>query len=185
MSSCQEYPRYQGVVIAYAYFLMVIMFLPLLFPTIAEVPTAEAQFTVANWSYPDNDGQGIEGFSLYENSTGSWVQVGGYYSYGNTTAVEWTAGVAVKIYMDCWVNRTVIGQADGDTSTGPYYIRHNVTVTNRQGDTIFSKANFTYESYLGDAASGVLWNYRYYVVLNFLPAATQAYTATVTYEVWY
>ena len=59
----------------------------------ASVPPAKAQFTLAGWDYPDTYGQGIESIEVFENSTGSWVQVGGAYQYSDSQGdltLDWT-----------------------------------------------------------------------------------------------
>ena len=141
----------------------------------------QAKFRLASWSYGDGYGQGIDGFFIYENSTGSWNIVDGYVSNTDPGVFNWTAGVAVK--LDCWTgfNSTLTGAAT--TAEGKNYQRHNVTVKNFEGTTVFSKQNFTY--YSVDIEYTPMWLYEYYVVLNFLPLAGEYYTVTVTYDVFY
>lgn len=166
-----------------AYFGGILFLLIVVIAPFALVQPAKAQFVLsADWGYPDEYGQGIDRIRLYENSTGSWVAVsGGDWTYTDTVeAIEWQAGTAMKLRVYTWFNSTLTGAA---TSTaGQLYQRHNVTVTNRQGDTVFSQANFTLQNVNEDYDP--MWYYGYEVILNFLPAALQHYTVTITYEVY-
>lgn len=146
---------------------------------IAPQPTT-AQFVFAGWDWPDANYQGIKNVKIYENSSGSWVQVGDYYEHTNSNIIEWPAGVGIKLIVFSYMNQTLTGVAD--VAEGALFLRHNVTVTNRQGTSIFSQANFTY---ITGADYGDYLVYQHYVILNFLPAAGQAYTITITYEVYY
>lgn len=158
------------------------------FLVVATIPRTEtpgiqqgyASFTLASWEYPDSNGQGIWGVYVYENSTGSWVYVA-VTEYDDDESYIWNASVGIKLRVWTMFNSTLTGA--GSTAEGQLMQRHNVTVTNRQGDTIFSQANFTYFDV--SLAADPIWAYAYDVVLNFLPAALQSYTATITYEVWY
>jgi hypothetical protein len=143
----------------------------------------DAQFTISSWSYPyDEYGQGIQSFDVFENSTGVWLQVGErQYSY-DSQVYNWTAGVAIQLY--CWTlfNSTLAGATS--LLDGQKYQRHNVTVTDSALNTVFSQENFTF---FGDGFTegNPMWYYDYVVILDFLPASGQSYTATVTYEVYY
>ena len=139
-----------------------------------------AKFVLASWDYPDEYGQGVEGFWIYENSTSEWVKVYEVY-YDNISSIfEWNASVGIK--LRCWalLNATLTGSSTKDI--GKNYLRHNVIVT-MLGTTVFSQQNFTFASAL-DEAYGI-YLYAYDVVLNFLPLAGEIYTVIVTYEVWW
>lgn len=146
----------------------------------ALVQPARAQFVIAASPVYDEYGQGLESFELFENSTGSWVQVGSGQEFGDT--FEWEAGVAIKLIVYSWFNSTLTGASD--SAEGKLYQRHNVTVTNRAGVEIFTQANFTYVA-CDTGIDPPLWFYSYSVVLNFLPAYLVSYLVTVTYEVFY
>lgn len=158
------------------------------FLVVATIPRTEtpriqqgyASFTLASWEYPDSNGQGIWGVYVYENSTGSWVYVD-VTEHDDDGSYVWTAGVAIKLRVFTYFNSTLTGA--GSTAEGQLYQRHNVTVTNRQGDTIFSQANFTYYEVL--TVEDPMWVYAYDVVLNFLPAPTQAYTVLLGFETYW
>ena len=155
------------------------------FSTIPQAkPQAKAnpQFVISSWEYPDEYGQGIEGFEMLENSTGSWAQVGGLYSSSDTHAIEWNASLFIKLRCYTYFNSTLTGASD--TDDGKNYQRHNITVTNFNGTILFSQQNFTW-FYDDDSIDPPMWFYGYEVVLNFLPEEGQVYTVTVTYEVFY
>ncbi len=142
--------------------------------------SGQSQFVLAEWDYPDEYGQGIYDFDVYENSTGSWVNVGGLTEYDESGIFEWNASVGIK--LKCWTyfNSTLTGAED--TNDGKNYQQHSVTVTSA-GQTIFSQQNFTYSNAYPE--EDPMWVYAYDVVLNFLPVSGAIYTVTVTYEVFY
>lgn len=144
--------------------------------------SANAQFVVAGWSFPDAYGQGIEGFEFYENSSGSWEMVGNYYGYDDAEVVEWDAGVGIKLVCYTWFNSTLTGA--GSSNEGKLLQRHNVTVTTRQGYHVFSQQNFTFQS-VDTGIDPPLWFYGYYVILNFIPQQYEGYRIVVYYDVWY
>ncbi len=152
------------------------------------IPPAKAQFVLASWYYPDEYGQGIAGLKFYENSTGSWVAAPyytdlgvfyylNYYETGYT--LNWSAGVAIKIRVDTWLNSTLTGAED--LADGQNFQQHNVTVTNL-GSVIFSQQNFTYVDSIDEDPR---YFYQYSVILNFLPVSGLIYIVTITYEVFY
>ena len=141
-----------------------------------------ASFALAAWDFPDEYGQGIESFEVFENSSGSWEQVGGGYGYDETTILEWNVGVAIKLRCYTYFNSTLTG-AD-NIAEGKKYQRHNVSVINIDSTIVFSQQNFTYI----DGDSGIdppLWFYSYEVVLEFLPVEGEYYTVTVGYEIFW
>lgn len=163
---------------------LLIILLGLGFASIPQTTTPQTQdtvtFALSSWAYPDEYGQYIEGIIVYENSTGSWVQVA-YYTADDTYIFEWNQSVFIKLECVNWLNSTLVGAIDGND--GKNYQRHNVTVTSL-GETVFSQQNFTYV-YKDIGIDPPLWLYQYDVVLNFLPQAGEIYTVTITYEVYY
>jgi hypothetical protein len=148
------------------------------------IPQAKAnpKFIIADWDYPDEYGQGIEGFQVYENSTGSWVAVGGEYYYYNSQVFDWNASIGIKLRCYSWLNSSLLLLDFPDE--GYNYQRHNVTVTQSNGTIVFNQENFTCTG--GETwALNPMWKYYYDVVLDFLPAYGEIYTVTVTYEVWW
>jgi len=154
-----------------------------LMPVVVSVPPANAnpKFIIASWDYPDEYGQGIETFDVYENSTGSWVNVGGPSDWDESGIFDWNASVAIKLKCWTWFNSTLTGV--GSTNEGKLYQQHNVIVTQNNRTIVFSQQNFTYSNVYTDAAP--MWLYVYEIVLNFLPVAGQIYTITIDYEVYY
>lgn len=141
---------------------------------------AEPKFALASWSFPDEYTQGIERFLIYENHTGSWVQVSsGFYYYYDSCVLNWTVGWGIKLLCWTYLNATLTGAST--VAQAKLVQRHNVTVTNTMGDTVFSKQNFTYFDY--SPLYNGMWKFQYYVVLNFLPVYGEYYTATVTYQI--
>ena len=160
--------------------IIVLLTLGLLFVSIPQAK-ANPQFVIASWDYPDEYGQGIEGFEKFENSTGFWVQIGGMYAASDTASIIWNASLFIKLRVYSWINSTFLGL--GDTDEGKLYQQHNVTVTN-QGNTIFTQQNISW-FYDDDSIDPPLWFYGYEVVLNFLPQVGEIYIVTVTYEVYW
>jgi len=148
---------------------------------VVSVPPAKAQFVLASSDYPDEYGQGVYAWWVYENSTGAWETVGGYRTYNDSDLYEWNASVGIKIVYYTWFNSTLTGASDSDD--GKNYLQHSVTVVNNTGGTVFSQQHFTYHSV--STANDPMWFYSYYVVLNFLPLGGQIYTVSVTYEVFW
>lgn len=151
-------------------------------------PVKSAQFVLSGWSYPDEYGQGIYMLRFYENSTGSWVAAPfyvddlPYYSlhyYDSYDYLNWSAGVAMKIRCYTLLNLTLTGAVD--EADGQNYHRHSVNVTNL-GTTVFSQQNFTY---FDVTPSGDTPQYKYDVILNFLPVQGLTYTATIRYDVFW
>ena len=141
---------------------------------------SNAQFVVAGWDYPDENGQGIWYMTVRENSTGSWGLVGIYY-YDDETLIDWYLNASIKLHCFSRFNNTFMGMAD--TDEGKQYLRHSVIVTTPVLGTVFSQQNFTYAGvYTGEDP---MWLYEYEVVLNFLPIAGAIYTAVVNYEVYW
>jgi len=139
-------------------------------------------FVLASWSFPDEYGQGIEGFEIFENSTASWVQWNGYQTHEDLGIFEWNGSVFIKLRCWTWYNSTLTGAENNPD--GQNTQQHNVIVTNQAGSTIFSQQNFTY--YYRDAGiDPPLWFYGYEVVLNFLPLYGEYYTVTVLYEIFW
>jgi hypothetical protein len=138
--------------------------------------TEQSKFIIASWDFPDEYGQGIYAMRVYENSTGSWVNVGGWIEYYEEAVFEWNEGVGIKIQCDSMLNATLTGA--GSSSEGKNYLRHNATVTDRRGSVVCSQQNFTY---LDD----IDYSYSYEVILDFLPVSFESYTVTILYEIFW
>lgn len=145
---------------------------------------ASAKFIIAAWSEPDEYGQCIEAFDILENSSSTWEEIPGcpFMIDTDPNIFNWTAGVAIKLTCYTWFNSTLTGATTG--TLGRNYQRHNVTVTDNLGYTVFSKQNFTWYS-TDTGIDPPMWFYEYYIVLNFLPLAGEYYTVTVIYEVFW
>lgn len=141
-----------------------------------------ARFILAEWDFPDEYGQGIYDFDVYENSTGSWVNVGGDTEYDEAGYFNWSVNASIKLKCWSYFNSTLTGAAN--TNEGRNYLRHNVTVILGGTSTvIFSQNNFTYSNAYTD--EDPMWVYSYDVVLNFVPAGGANYRVVVSYEVFY
>ena len=138
------------------------------------------KFAVASWSY-DSHGQGMEGFFVKQNSSGSWVTVGGYNTKNDANVFNWTTGHFIKLDCYFWFNSTLTGATSA--ADGKRFQRSNVTVINVEGERVFSKQNFTYYS-CDTGSNPPMWEYEYYVILNFLPAWGEYYAVTITYEIF-
>lgn len=164
--------------------------------TLALVPPAKsAKFVLAAWSYPDEYGQGIYGYRIYENSTGDWESFGYEYQVGTTMGTfyfvhpdtfdvdvfDWTAGVFIKLRFYFTLNSTLTGATD--LTNGKNYFRHSIIVIDLNESTVFSQQNFTY--YDNEGEDEGIYYYLYDIILDFEPVQGDYYTATVTYEVYW
>jgi len=155
-----------------------------------------AKFVLSSWDYPDEYGQGIDGFRFYENSTGAWVaapyythyypdyheELGVFYYLDNDQdyTLNWSAGVGMKIRIYTFLNSTLTGASD--LADGENYFRHSISVAGTNGTVIFSQQNFTY--YHSNNLTSPLYYYEYEVVLNFLPVMGEIYSAIISYDVY-
>jgi hypothetical protein len=165
--------------------LSVIVALCICLSLLALIPQAKAQpkFVIASWDYPDEYGQGIDAFGVYENSTGSWLAVGGFVpnvAYNEEGSFDWNASLGIKIRVYCLINSTLVGF--GSVAEGKLYQQHDVVVTQSNGTVVFSQQNFTY---FAGGAIDEMYEYDYDVVLNFLPDYGEIYTVTITYEIYW
>jgi hypothetical protein len=154
-----------------------------IFLIVTPTPTRGAQFVLASWDFPDEYGQGIDALTVFENSTGSWLIIGGFSPnvvYNGGAEFNWSVGLGIKIRAFSFLNSTRVGVYS--TDQGKNYLRHNVTVTRINGTTVFSQQNFTYYN---AGAVAEMYEYHYDVILNFYPEAGEIYTVTITYEVFY
>ena len=170
----------------------VILSLMIFVSTVAvTIPPAKAQFVIA-WTYDsesgngfsyDEYGQGLFEYTLWENVTNApnWNAVGGVYYFNETASHEWEVGYGIRLDLYVWMNSTLTDASD--LADGLNYIRLNVTVVG-YGVEVYSETNITnfYSSSYFDAE---MWLYGYTVEPDFLPLAGIAYTATITYEVYW
>jgi hypothetical protein len=148
---------------------------------LTRLPQTHATFVIAGWDYPDEYGQGIEAYELYENSTGSWVLFGGSHGYEDSHTHEWNASLGIKIRFYTWFNSTLTGAST--SNEGKLYQRHSIIVSD-SSSTVFSQQNFTY-FYSDTGIDPPMWYYGYEVVLNLIPIAGIIYTVVLTYEIFY
>jgi len=142
---------------------------------------AKAQFIIASWEYPDEYGQGIIKFQIYENSTGSWVKYGDDILNTDTGVIEWNSTASIKLRCWTYVNKTLTQTPTPQDAER--VIQHSVSVRLSNGTIIFSQQNFTQFSSLDESYH--LYIHGYDVVLNFIPELGQIYTVTVIYEVFW
>jgi len=140
------------------------------------------QFYIAGWS-TDEYGQGIDGYYLESNRTGSWVGVGyGSWDDDGDTPIpqQWNVSQVMRIQLWTKMNSTLLGLSS--IIVGQNYIQHNITVTDQWDVEVFSQQNFTlnYNESYGD----IYW-YRHYVVLDFLPLEGEFYTITILAEIYW
>lgn len=147
---------------------------------------AEPRFAIASWDYPDEYGQGIYSYGVYENSTGSWIKVNYtgsgwvYHDSFDSDVFQWNSTGSIKLRVYTVLNKTTVGVST--SAEGQNFQRHNLTVVDVR-TTVFSKQNFTYYSVMPEGSDRYL--YAYDVVLNFLPLDGHYYTVTMTYEVFW
>lgn len=150
------------------------------------------RFVLATWDSPDEYGQGIDGFRIYENSTSSWVPAWfsfGYYVEHDDSEHEvfiWNGSLCMMLRVWSQINATLTGAADADE--GRNYFRHNITVTNQADTTVFEQQNFTYvdgvEGWLHEPFDDLLY-YEHTIILNFLPVFGESYTVVMLLEVFW
>ena len=152
-------------------------------PEIAQEPKLEnPKFVISSWDYPDAYGQGIERFTILENSSGTWT-VDQLSYYNESGVIEWNASLFCKLIIACFINITFLGISTENEATNRTQL--NVTVVNNRGVTEFSQQNLTYiaDTY-NDEGDGV-YLLGYQVVLNFSPKLGGIYTITVNMELYY
>jgi len=131
------------------------------------VPTAEGtRFVLASWSFPDEYGQGMHSFTIWENSTGEWLVVrrGSPFDYPwyyyETHVFEWNYTVGIKLWIDSYFNSTLAGVSD--STQGRNNFRHNVTVVDAYDTLVFSQQNFTYLA-VNDYTYDPIWIYSHHL----------------------
>lgn len=175
---------------------LIIAMIPRPSPAIEQPAT---YFSLASWDYPDEYGQGIDGFWFYENSTGSWLaapyythyypdyheELGVFYallSDQDNYILNWTSGVAMKLHFSTFLNMTLTGASDD--IAGKDLLRFNVTVTDVYDTVLFTSDNPTYLDSIDGSDYGYDWAYYHYeIILDFIPQAGQQYNILTTYEV--
>lgn len=146
------------------------------------------KFVISQWSYPDQYGQGMEWFYLYEKTYGGAGYELKYFInyYNDTSQISWNSSTGMKLKVACWLNSTLTGSSG--LNDGKNHLRHNITVRNGYGIVVWNQDNFTYEDG-DDTINPPLWRYVYYVEIPedtlSHTGITGMYTITVTYEVWY
>ena len=99
----------------------------------------------------------------------------------NSTLVIDSSVTNITLVIQCWVNGTAF---DIDTiSQGVNQLRHNVTVTNLNGTTMFAQSNFTYV--WGIEYGDGLFLFEYWVQLDFTVAMSEIYKTIISMEVYY
>ena len=152
------------------------------FLTVSAIPPTKTQFVISSGDY-DEFGNGIEGSYVFENSTGSWEYIDAPFHilYSDGYSFEWEGGVFIKLRVFAFFNSTQAGAAS--TTEGKNYLKHNISVIDRSDTVVFSQQNFTY--YSVSTSLDPIWYYGYDVILDFLPAEGNTYTATIIFEVYY
>ncbi len=149
-----------------------------------------ATFKVASWSYPDQHGQGIYGFFVGDNSTGSFQWNSGRWSgplitNNNACEFECESGVYLGLDFRVLLNYTFLGLSHpSDFDTGINYFRLSISVIN-SNEVIFSQTNFTYDDLGGLYASGIWWYSEFIYLDSFLIMPSQTYLMYVNYSIFY
>ena len=148
------------------------------------IPPAKAQFILADYVYPPPNGNGIAYISIFID--GDYVDTmynnpDSYPTATPTNPLDIDAGVTMTLQLECWINGTFMDISS--LAEGLLIMRHSIVITRINGTTVFSQQNFTYVS--GTDAFAPMYNYKYTVILDFVPEHGEYYTATVTYELWW
>lgn len=174
-----------------AFVLVVLMFA--VFPITADQPIQNdsVKFIVSEWDHPDEYGQGIAGFYVKENSTGSFLNIQNPYTGidfcypENTTVYELnhTATTSLMFDVRVFLNYTELGLTHPDDfDLGINYIRLSIEMSIPTA-SLFSQQNFTYDSLGGLQETGIWW-YSYEVVANVLLEGGRIYTIDIDYEIY-
>ena len=147
------------------------------------IPPAKAQFIIADYTYPSNNGNGIAYIHAYLDgafNASMYKNPDSYPGEEVTNPLEVESGVNITLAVFCWLNGTWAGIAS--LVEGKNVIRHSVTVSVTNRTTIFSQQDFTY--IIGTDGGAPMYFYRYDVILDFVPVMGEIYTVTVTYEIF-
>lgn len=156
-----------------------------------EIKPSPVIINIPAWQDLDAYGQGIDGFHLFENSTGSWVMVPwyneiGYFYYMDLANAPYilnvSAGVALKLRVHTLLNLTFVGAIN--VSDGLNFQRHNITVSDVFDTILFEQNNLTYYGveYIPGSDYAL---YKFDVEMNFLTEANAQYSIVVSYEEYY
>jgi len=143
---------------------------------IVPIQPAKAQFILASWDYPDEHGQGIVYFEVYNGS-----QLLATWESDEITSMEIYSDTNLTLAVYCWLNNDIV-YADGFEDAKNYF-RHSVIVSAPSNSSVFSQQNFTYID--GSDTSAPMFWYRYDVILDIPFVDGESYTVVVTYEVYY
>lgn len=150
-----------------------------------EINQERPKFIISGWAYPDSYDQGIESIQIYENSTGSFVEIDESPVFYDASQAEcsfdWEVGVGIRLDVWTYLNSTLLGISS--RTTGQLYQRHYVIVTDSSDNTVFSQQNFTY--IYSDQDNDPLYLYAYRITLDFLPLIAEIYTVEIMYEIYY
>lgn len=140
--------------------------------------SANAQFIVASWDYPDEYGQGISTILMYIDG-----DLEGFCNYNNASnEFIISEGGNITLRVTTYINQTTVGVST--VEDGKLYIRHSVVVTTPSNSSLFSKQNFTYyDGALVPPTNRI--TYTYIIWLDVLWVAGTVYTATINFEVFY
>lgn len=175
------YNRSKPLVVALIVCIVIIAVLP--------QSTQGTKFIISGWTYPDEYGQGIEGFVFLENSTGSWVtvvndqeqdsQFASFKPWNETHSYRWNY---TSLKIECWTyfNSSRVGVSS--TAEGQLFQQHSIEVILRS-EVVFSQQNFTYSTV--STSNDPLWWYCYTVVINYVFFFGEIYSINIDYEVFY
>lgn len=163
--------------------LIVVLIMSIIIIALVPRPVA-GRYIVATWSYPDDFGNGIDGFVFQQNSSGSWVDVpnahssqfGTYKPWNETSSFSYNY-TFLRIEVWCYLNATHLGISDPNDAY--LYQRHNISVSLR-GNTTFSQQNFT-AGVCVDNGGGMYYS-MHRVIIN-IELAVTIYEIEIYYEV--
>ena len=149
-------------------------------PTTSRPQPTTARFVLSSWDYPDEYGQGIEYVKVYQNGTGSYVELSeSPINPTDDAELEVDSDGFLQIRVLTWLNKTYCGIANIGAAYAIF--RHSINVT-LQGENVFSQQNFTKISASG-AGDPLFWFY-YQVIIDFLPISGRTYVATIEYDLY-
>ena len=144
--------------------------------------TTNSQFVLASWSYPDDEyGQGILSVFVYENSTGSWVEIPeSHFDPDDPSSATVNGSLALKVGVFYVINHTLFGL--GGVNDAKLIIRGSVEML-CLGESVFFQQNLTY--YDSGNVGATCWWLGYEAVIDFILVAGDTYTVELTYDIYW
>ena len=143
---------------------------------IVPIQETNAQFILAVWTYPDDNGQGIQYVRVYNGS-----QLLATWDSSDTTVMEIGSDTNLTLAVYCWLDNALVWADDFEDAKN--HFQHSVIVSTAANSSVFSQQNFTYIEG-NDTAAPMFW-YRYDIILDIPFVDGESYEVLLTYEIYY